>query len=129
MPPSNDFLSKPESRVAAAKVYDKQLVRTDSRDQKIDKFLSTSLESVPLSNKTCQSFISKPPLETSQESFTISPSQREVEETPVFLSERVDSVCKETTKNTTTTTANTNPVDPGYFFIHNQTYNISLIMS
>ena len=55
-----------DNRTGSTKVYDKQLVRTDSREQKIEKFLSTTLESMPSSS---QSFINPTPVETSSAIF------------------------------------------------------------
>ena len=53
--PGNPINEKVE-RASGSKVYDKDLVRTDSRNQKIDKFLSSTLESVPPSQEPEQSF-------------------------------------------------------------------------
>lgn len=99
MPPSNDFLAKPESRIAGAKVYDKQLVRTDSRDQKINKFLSTTLESVPSSNKTSQSLINQTLLEKSQESFAMPSKRKEPEQQSPLVFEPVKTIQVEPERN------------------------------
>lgn len=88
--------------MAGAKVYDKQLVRTDSRDQKINKFLSTTLESMPSSNKTSQSSINQTSLETSHESSSMSSKHKESEVTSPFVFEPVKTVQVETETGSTT---------------------------
>lgn len=59
-PASNVITEKPEtvrSTIISAKVYDKDLVRTNGRDQKINKFLSSTLVSVASEASASQSLL------------------------------------------------------------------------
>jgi hypothetical protein len=69
-PASNVITEKPETikSITNTRVYDKDLVRTDGRDQKIDKFLSSTLESVPSDATASQSLLN-------DESFDLSGEQ------------------------------------------------------
>ncbi|KAI9561761.1 putative MLH1 [Daphnia sinensis] len=77
--PPISFLDRQQSKVAGAKVYDKQLVRTDSRDQKIDKFLSTTMDSMPSSSSNECSFINQTSMESPEEPVTAVFQQKETE--------------------------------------------------
>ncbi|XP_046641833.1 DNA mismatch repair protein Mlh1-like [Daphnia pulicaria] len=104
IPPSN-FLNKPESRVTnsnATKVYDKQLVRTDSKDQKIDKFLdkSTTAPESMMSSLDQSSFINQTSVEASYEP-SISVNQR-IEAERSEVPDKVRTIPREPEKNNST---------------------------
>jgi len=68
-PASNVITEKPETvrSNTSARVYDKDLVRTDGRDQKIDKFLSSTLESVASDANASQSLLNEESFDLSGE--------------------------------------------------------------
>ena len=98
-----------------AKIYDKQLVRTDSRDQKIDKFLSASLSDSTTPMNQSNISVTDPVFDIFDESFATKNAEREsLKETrkePLF-SKPANTTPKQ--KETYCQgRAASNPIDPG----------------
>ena len=92
MLPQNNLLAKLDNKNGNAKVYDKELVRTDSREQKIERFLSTTVESMP---SLSQSFINPTHSESASVTFEESITTNSTRKDARQISELVKPIQKE----------------------------------